>query len=175
MFWWEHVNTRKHVSEHNWLSGWVVLSILAHLAHLAQSYFSLIFSAVNTYNFDLTNMKKKVTENRNLVKRDQCFQLFSSRRQLQLLVKKLWLQRNCLIISIRGFQNYQNFKLSEKQTNPLKNFQFPAKGCSTHLGYGGYSAFVSLSIAGGCATHGTSLHEFGHSLGKNNINRLHSL
>ena len=30
------------------VSGWV--NILAHLAHLAQSYFSLIFSATNTYN-----------------------------------------------------------------------------------------------------------------------------
>ena len=60
MFWWEHVNTKKHVSEHNWLSGWVILSILAHLVHLAQSYFSLIFSAINTCNcsrFDLTNKK----------------------------------------------------------------------------------------------------------------------
>ena len=60
MFWWEHVNTRKHVSEHSRLSGWVILSILAHLAHLAQSFFSLIFSAINTYNcswFDLTSKK----------------------------------------------------------------------------------------------------------------------
>ena len=39
---------------------WLNLNILAHLAHLAQSYFSLIFSAINTYNclwFDLTNRK----------------------------------------------------------------------------------------------------------------------
>ena len=60
MFWCEHANIRKHVSEHSWLSGWVIFSILAHLAHLAQSYFSLIFSAINTYNcswFDLTNKK----------------------------------------------------------------------------------------------------------------------
>jgi len=60
MFWYKHANTRKHVSEHSWSSGWVILSILAHLAHLAQSYFSLIFSAINTYNcswFDLTNKK----------------------------------------------------------------------------------------------------------------------
>ena len=37
-----------------------MLSIFAHLAHLAQFYFSLIFSAINTYNcfwFDLTNKK----------------------------------------------------------------------------------------------------------------------
>ena len=49
-----------HVSEHSWLSGWVFLSISTHLAHLAQPYFSLIFSAINTYNcswFDLTNKK----------------------------------------------------------------------------------------------------------------------
>ena len=60
MFWCEHKNTRKHISEHSWLSGWVILSILAHLAHLAQSCFSLIFSAINTYNyfqFDLIDKK----------------------------------------------------------------------------------------------------------------------
>ena len=62
MFWCERTNTRNHVCEHSWLSGWVILSILAHLAHLAQFYFSLIFSAINTYNcfwFDLTNKKNQ--------------------------------------------------------------------------------------------------------------------
>ena len=57
---WACKETRKHVSEHSWLSGWMILSILAHLAHLAQSYFSLIFSSINTYNyswFELTNEK----------------------------------------------------------------------------------------------------------------------
>ena len=44
MFWFKHANTKKHVSKHSWLSGWVILNILAHLAHLAQSYFSLIIS-----------------------------------------------------------------------------------------------------------------------------------
>ena len=51
---------KKHVSEHSYLSGWVILSVLAYLAHLAKSYFSLIFSAIYTYNcawFDLTNKK----------------------------------------------------------------------------------------------------------------------
>ena len=51
---------QEHVSEHDWSSEWVILSILAHRAHLAQSYFSLIFSAFNAYNcswFDLTNKK----------------------------------------------------------------------------------------------------------------------
>ena len=41
-------------------SGWVILGISAHRAHLAQSYFSLIFRAFNTYNcswFNLTNKK----------------------------------------------------------------------------------------------------------------------
>ena len=60
MFWFKHANTRKHVSKHSWLSGWVILNISADIAHLAQSYFSLIFSATNTYNcswFDLTNKK----------------------------------------------------------------------------------------------------------------------
>ena len=51
MFCFKHANTRKHTNEHSWLSDCVILSILAHLAHLAQSYFSLIFSAINTYNF----------------------------------------------------------------------------------------------------------------------------
>ena len=56
----EYANTRKHVSEHSWSFGWVILSILAHLAHMAQSYFSLIFSAFNTDNcywFNQTNKK----------------------------------------------------------------------------------------------------------------------
>ena len=35
----EHANTRKYVYEHNCLSVRVFLSILAHLAHLAQSVF----------------------------------------------------------------------------------------------------------------------------------------
>ena len=48
MFWCKHANTRKHVSEHSWSSGWVILSIFAHVAHLAQSYFSLIFTSINT-------------------------------------------------------------------------------------------------------------------------------
>ena len=61
MFWFKHANTRKHISEKSWLSGWTILNTLAHLAHLAQFYFSLIFSAINTYNcfwFDLTERKK---------------------------------------------------------------------------------------------------------------------
>ena len=84
MFWFKHANTRKHVSEQSWLSGWIILIILAHLAHLAQSYFSLIFSAVNTYNcfwFDLTKFQWL-----KMVKSDQCLRLFSSRRQPPLLV-----------------------------------------------------------------------------------------
>ena len=35
-----HANTRKHVIEHSCSSVRVFLSILAHLAHLAQSFFS---------------------------------------------------------------------------------------------------------------------------------------
>jgi len=61
MFWFKHTNTRKHVSEQSWLSGWIILNISAHLAHLAQSYYSLIFSTTNANNcfwFDLTNKKK---------------------------------------------------------------------------------------------------------------------
>ena len=61
MFWFKHANTRKHVSEQSWSSGWNIFIILAHLNHLAQFYFSLIFSAINTFNcfwFDLTNKKK---------------------------------------------------------------------------------------------------------------------
>ena len=50
MFWFKHANTRKHISEKSWLSGWIILNTLAHLAHLAQFYFSLIFSAINIYN-----------------------------------------------------------------------------------------------------------------------------
>ena len=91
MFWFKHANTRKHISEKSWLSGWIILNTLAHLAHLAQFYFSLIFSAINTYNcfwFDLTEKKEKilVTEVKSMVKSDQCLRLFSSRRQPLLLV-----------------------------------------------------------------------------------------
>ena len=53
-------SVRKHVNEHSWLCGWVILSILAHLAHLAQSYISRINSATNTCKcswFDLTSRK----------------------------------------------------------------------------------------------------------------------
>ena len=73
MFWFKQANTRKHVIEQSWLSGWIILNILAHLAHLAQFYFSLIFSAINTYNcfwFDLTNKKNSVTEDKSMVKND---------------------------------------------------------------------------------------------------------
>ena len=51
---------KKHVSEHSWLFGWVILNTFAHLAHFALIFFSLIFSAINTYNcsgFNLTNKK----------------------------------------------------------------------------------------------------------------------
>ena len=40
MFWCEHTNTKKHISEHNWMPGWVILSVLAHLAHKAVLFFS---------------------------------------------------------------------------------------------------------------------------------------
>ena len=79
----EHANTRKHISEQSWLCGWIILKTLAHLAHLAQFYFSLIFSAINTYNcfwFDLTK-KISVAEDKSMVKSDKCLRLFSSRRQ----------------------------------------------------------------------------------------------
>ena len=89
MFWFKHTNTRKHVSEQSWLSGWIILNISAHLAHLAQSYYSLIFSTTNANNcfwFDLTNKKNSVTEDKSMVKSHQCLWLFSSRRQPPLLV-----------------------------------------------------------------------------------------
>ena len=69
---------QEHVSELNWSSRWVILSILAHPAHLAPSYFSLIFSAFNTYNcswFNLTNEKNMLW-----LKTKVCLQLFSSQR-----------------------------------------------------------------------------------------------
>ena len=48
MFWYfsEHENTKKHVSEHSCSSVRVFFSILAHLAHLAQSFF-LILNGIN--------------------------------------------------------------------------------------------------------------------------------
>ena len=36
----KQADTKKHVSEHKCFSVWVFLSILAHLAHLAQFFFS---------------------------------------------------------------------------------------------------------------------------------------
>ena len=67
---------QKDVSEHSWLSGWVIFIISAHSAHLAQSHLSLVFSAINKYNcsyFDPTNEQISVRS-------DQCLQLFSSCR-----------------------------------------------------------------------------------------------
>ena len=54
----KQANTRKHVSEHSWSSVRVVLSTLGHQAHLAQSYFSLIFIihtflSIHTIAYDL--------------------------------------------------------------------------------------------------------------------------
>ena len=40
-------DTKKHISEHNCSSVRVFLSILAHLAHLAQAFFFLIFNGIN--------------------------------------------------------------------------------------------------------------------------------
>ena len=42
----EHAYTRKHAYEHSCSSVMVFLSILAHLAHLAQSFF-LILNGIN--------------------------------------------------------------------------------------------------------------------------------
>ena len=42
----EHANTKKHVSEHSCSSVRVFLSILAHLAHLAQT-FVVILNGMN--------------------------------------------------------------------------------------------------------------------------------
>ena len=107
MFWFKYANTRKHVSEQSWLSGWIILNILAHLAHLPQSYFSLFFSAINTNNcfwFDLTNKKNSVTEDKSMVKSHQCLWLFSSRRQPPLLV--FFIDEICkLIISMILLKN----------------------------------------------------------------------
>ena len=43
--------TGKNVSEQSWSSETVICSILAHLPHLAQSYYSLIFSVIDTINY----------------------------------------------------------------------------------------------------------------------------
>ena len=84
---------------------WLNLNILAHLAHLAQSYFSLIFSAINTYNcfwFDLINKKNSVTEDKSMVKSDQCLRLFSSRRQPPLLVYNQIQSNMWILFNSRG-------------------------------------------------------------------------
>ena len=46
-------------SKYSWLFGWMILSILAHLAHLAQSFFSDFQrnQYINCPWFDLTNQK----------------------------------------------------------------------------------------------------------------------
>ena len=60
-----HANTRKHVYEHSCLSVRVFLSILAHLAHLAQSFF-LILNGINRYMFwyvsEHANTRKHLSE-----------------------------------------------------------------------------------------------------------------
>ena len=114
----EHANTGKHVSEHSYSFVWVILSILAQLAHLAHSYFSLIFSIINVYNcsrFDLTNKKIAVTEDKSLVKSEQHLQLFSSRWQTPLLVKRSYLISihmmliSAMISMSKQCQNVNNF------------------------------------------------------------------
>ena len=112
MFWFKHANTRKHVSEQSWLSGWIILNILAHLAHLAQFYFSLIFSAINTYNFswlNLTNEKISVSEDKSLVESGQSLRHLSWRRKSPLLVgnfcSKLW----STLVYFRQKQGYIHF------------------------------------------------------------------
>ena len=61
----EHANTRKHVYEHSCSTVRVFLSILAHLAHFAQSFF-LISNAINElifwYIFKQADTKKHVTD-----------------------------------------------------------------------------------------------------------------
>jgi len=73
---------------------------------------------------------------------------------------KEWMEKTCVRFTPRGSALHR-----EAGHSHYLRINGAGRGCSTHLGYGGYSAFVSLSIAGGCATHGTSLHELGHSLG----------
>ena len=55
----EHADTSKHVFEQHCSSMRVFLSILAHIAHLAQSYFSRIFSAINTFKCSWFNLGNK--------------------------------------------------------------------------------------------------------------------
>ena len=110
MLWFKHANTRKHVSKHSWLSSWVILNILAHLAHLAQSYFSLIFSATNTYNcFQFEQINKNSCSDKSLMKSEQRLQLFSSRRQPPLLVTTS--QRYSLFSHIATITSFWSFIL----------------------------------------------------------------
>ena len=53
----KHANTRKHVYEYSCLSVRVFMSILAHLAHFAQSFF-LISTAINELIFDICKSKQ---------------------------------------------------------------------------------------------------------------------
>ena len=66
---------QEYFSEHNWSSGWVIWSILAHQAHLAQSYF-LWFSDQSiqaiALDFILQTKTFAVTEDKSLVKSEQC-------------------------------------------------------------------------------------------------------
>ena len=59
----KQANTRKHVSEHSCSSVRVFLSILAHLAHLAQSFF-LISNGINKKMFwcEHANTRKHTSE-----------------------------------------------------------------------------------------------------------------
>ena len=52
----KQTNIIKNVSKHSWSSVWVILSILALLAHLALSYSSLILNAFNTYSCSWFNL-----------------------------------------------------------------------------------------------------------------------
>jgi len=73
---------------------------------------------------------------------------------------KEWMAKTCIRFTPKGSSLHK-----EAGHRNYLRINGDGQGCSTHIGYGGYSAFVSLSLKSGCATHGTSLHELGHSLG----------
>ena len=65
----EHANTRKHVYEHSCSSLRVFLSILAHFAHLAQSFF---------FWFQITGVRKKSAFVTKAVRNEQFFWVIRS-------------------------------------------------------------------------------------------------
>ena len=96
--------------------GCIILNILAHLAHWAQSYFSLIFSAINTYNYFCFDLSDK-----SMVKSDQCFFPHGDRRHYWYMVLLVYLLLVTGNIAITGISIHPFKESSENDRQTLRH------------------------------------------------------